>query len=483
MLNIACVKSGTKYGPEYVNILFDMVRRNLAEGTPGRFVCFTNDSTGLSPGISVEPLPPGLIGWWNKIALFRPEAFPAGSRVVYFDLDTLIVGPLDDIIKYSGPFAMQRDFYTEARGSSIMAWEAGTLTHIWDNWIKAGMPDMPGGDQVWIGSQADNPDMIEDVFPGCAVSFKRHCLPYPPRGAKVISFHGEPKPHQCEQEWVKNIWKIGGGTSAELEIICNTRDEVLKDNIRSACKRDIPWLGEEKIHDGHAIIVGGAPSVNGKIEELRRWADSGATIFSLNNSAAWLLENGIKPSAQVIVDARVENARFVQPGLKHYIASQCAPETFDSADNATLWHCMSPFLEECISNPGGKPEMLIATGSTVGLAAMGISYVLGYRKIHLYGMDSSYSGPNHHVYSQPINDSETIMDVTCQGRTFRASPWMIAQAEQFQEVASILANWGCDIMVHGSGLLPWIAMHMQAPENQNQMIETTKEEICHFNLI
>ena len=43
MLNILCLKAGKAYGPEYVNILFDMVRRNLAEGYPGRFcrcTCF-----------------------------------------------------------------------------------------------------------------------------------------------------------------------------------------------------------------------------------------------------------------------------------------------------------------------------------------------------------------------------------------------------------------------------------------------------------
>ena len=32
MLNVICLKAGKAYGPEYVNILFDMVRRSLTDG-------------------------------------------------------------------------------------------------------------------------------------------------------------------------------------------------------------------------------------------------------------------------------------------------------------------------------------------------------------------------------------------------------------------------------------------------------------------
>ena len=81
MLHIVCLKAGTKYGPEYVNILYDMVSRNLPEGFDGDFTCFTDDISGLSPSIATRPLPhPGLNGWWNKIALFKPGLFPEIGR-------------------------------------------------------------------------------------------------------------------------------------------------------------------------------------------------------------------------------------------------------------------------------------------------------------------------------------------------------------------------------------------------------------------
>ena len=43
--HILCMKWGTKYGPEYVNRLYAMVRRHLSGDF--RFVCLTDDSTCL----------------------------------------------------------------------------------------------------------------------------------------------------------------------------------------------------------------------------------------------------------------------------------------------------------------------------------------------------------------------------------------------------------------------------------------------------
>ena len=49
MATILCMKWGKKYGPEYVNRLHSMVSRHLT--IPHRFVCLTDDKTGLNAGI------------------------------------------------------------------------------------------------------------------------------------------------------------------------------------------------------------------------------------------------------------------------------------------------------------------------------------------------------------------------------------------------------------------------------------------------
>jgi len=44
---VLCMKWGTKYGPEYVNRLYGMVRRHLKGDF--RFVCLTDRSDGVRP--------------------------------------------------------------------------------------------------------------------------------------------------------------------------------------------------------------------------------------------------------------------------------------------------------------------------------------------------------------------------------------------------------------------------------------------------
>lgn len=55
VVNVVCMKWGTKYPALYVNNLASMVKRNLT--LPYRFVCFTDDPTGLDNDIETFPLP------------------------------------------------------------------------------------------------------------------------------------------------------------------------------------------------------------------------------------------------------------------------------------------------------------------------------------------------------------------------------------------------------------------------------------------
>src|SRR6185312_14753723 len=83
-------------GVEYANVLFDGIRRNLPEGYVGHFVVFTDDVSeqGYAEGIELRRLPDGLNGWFNKLALFRDDAFTRGERICFMDLDTIVTGPL-----------------------------------------------------------------------------------------------------------------------------------------------------------------------------------------------------------------------------------------------------------------------------------------------------------------------------------------------------------------------------------------------------
>ncbi len=205
---IACVlKTGGLYRPDHVQAL----RAACTLWAPGElFVCLTDT---LVPGVICHPLRDGRPGWWAKLELFRRNVFDPGTRILYLDLDTVVVGPLLGILARPERFLALEDFYrhppTFARGlgSGVLAWTAGDpLLAEWytrfeeeaDVYMRA---CGSGGDQRYLetcltlGGTWATVTFWPDVVPGQIVSYKVHCPggQYPP-GARLVCFHGRPKP-------------------------------------------------------------------------------------------------------------------------------------------------------------------------------------------------------------------------------------------------------------------------------------------------
>jgi hypothetical protein len=464
-VNICCVQAGNYQGrgAEYVNNLHDMVLRNMPPQTPFRFICFTDNAEGLDAGIDVRPLPEsGLEGWWNKLALFKPDVFPDGERVIYFDLDTLIIGALDPVLQYSGEFAALRDFYRpDGLGSGVMMWEAGHyVSAIWESWEIDKRPLLDGGDQTaiekYIGLAADR---LQDVLPNKFVSYKVDCLPYPPQDAAVVCFHGEPRPHNCTQKWVADVWKVGGASALNLTVAPNTNNDVVLRNVMANANNG-KWVVRAPAHEDSALICGSAPSLLDTLDYLRAYK---GTIFALNNAAKVLAENGITADFQVLLDPRPENVSFVekQYAKAYLLASQCATEVFDAVKGREvyIWHASIDGLAELFQQH--QNLTLIGGGTTVGLSAMCLAYTMGFRRLGLFGYDSSYRDDKGHAAPQRRTEIESwTFDVTVGDRTFKSNAAMAKQAEIFPMVAKNLADLDCEIYVFGDGLLPYIAHNL-----------------------
>ena len=65
MNHVVCVKWGNKYIPQYVNVLYNMVKRHTT--VPYEFHCITDDPKGLDPHIDIIKLPqhPWIKTWWS----------------------------------------------------------------------------------------------------------------------------------------------------------------------------------------------------------------------------------------------------------------------------------------------------------------------------------------------------------------------------------------------------------------------------------
>lgn len=236
---IVCMKWGTMYGPEYVNILYAMLRRNLT----GDFnlICFTDDITGIRPEVTCFPqpmleceVPPDVPGKWPKIALWGRELCGLSGTALFIDLDSVIVANIDDYFTYGDPdqVYVARNWvrYIGKHGqTSVFRFPIGGNAYMLENlrknsveisrkyrfeqnYVTAGVK---GGVKFWPHAWTKH--------------YGLHCMgiwplrwlraPVLPKGVKIVTFPGNPKPpdgilgqwsyttpHTTRWEYLKWIW-------------------------------------------------------------------------------------------------------------------------------------------------------------------------------------------------------------------------------------------------------------------------------------
>ncbi len=184
-MNVVCICTGTKYGPEYVERLQNGVRRHAKLFTV--FNCLWETK---------------FPGWWGKMDLFPPR-----ERTVYFDLDVVITGNIDFIFEYGGPFCIWEDPWNGGYNGSVMSIAEGYGQKLRDAFLADPEKAMREfrSDQEFIRYHAPH----ADTWPksGKIKSYKADHLEDGPGDAAVVVFHGEPKPHEFTDGWVKEMWR------------------------------------------------------------------------------------------------------------------------------------------------------------------------------------------------------------------------------------------------------------------------------------
>jgi hypothetical protein len=215
---------GDRYGPDYVNRLFAMVARHLT--LPHRFVCLTDDAGGIRPEVECRPLPaielagaPPHSGW-RKLSCLSPDLGDLG-QVLFFDLDLVVVASIDCLFTYPGAFCIIENWTQRGRGvgnSSVFRFEAGAhrpvLQHFCDNAAQI-LRSCPN-EQTYLSRSVGELTFWPQSW---CCSFKHDCLPARPlrpfrearipRDARVVVFHGEPKPPDAARgAWPQSLTGI-----------------------------------------------------------------------------------------------------------------------------------------------------------------------------------------------------------------------------------------------------------------------------------
>lgn len=193
---IACVyKTGGEYTLDYVKRLAASVAMYDVE-----FVCLSDDPQVAKYATHIPLQHPEWTGWWCKLELFEQLK----GHVLYFDLDTMIVGDITPLLNYDHTFTMLSDFYKpQFPASGVMAWQ-GDYSYISAGFTIDQDKDYRQtgnwGDQGWItrrlNQMSSQIDRFDALFPHLIGSYK---CGY--RLAQVVCFHGKPRPHEIN-------WKI-----------------------------------------------------------------------------------------------------------------------------------------------------------------------------------------------------------------------------------------------------------------------------------
>ncbi len=232
IVNVLCIKWGRKYGPDYVNRLRSMVRRNLS--LPHRFVCLTDDADGLDADIEVFDIP--AIGipdfdarapWtkahgWLKVTSFANPLYDLAGTTLFIDLDVVIVDRLDPYFEIPGEFIVIREWDKRdgTGNTSVYRYQVGAHSDLLD-YLRTHQAEVlreVRNEQEFVTGYLARQNKLSYWPEAWCRSFKRHCIPAPlgwlgtpriPEGASIIAFHGKPDPHDAivghSHKWYRRV--------------------------------------------------------------------------------------------------------------------------------------------------------------------------------------------------------------------------------------------------------------------------------------
>ena len=241
-----------------------------------------------------------------------------------------------------------------------------------------------------------------------------------------------------------------------VSVLINTPPEKLFSHIRENSRNCRDWIKQEPAHDGIALLCGSGPSLRHSVLDICIRQKRGAKVFALNAAAKYLDERGIYPDFQVMIDAKEESISLIGPAKQHLFGATVDPKCFQVKPDARLFQLQvdDDDLQAEIDALAPHEYSMMSTAVSVGLVSTIVAFVKGYRELHFYGFDSSHENNESHVVRQEMNDIVACMNVEFCGKAYVSSLPMKLQAERFMQIANLLKGEGCELVMHGTGLLP-----------------------------
>lgn len=241
--HIVCMKWGNKYGPEYVNRLYSMVKKNLT--LPFTLICLTDDSKGIDPAIQCRPipelgLPDGLPErGWKKLTTFSTDLYGLHGTALFLDIDIVIIDNIDSFFTHpterEDEVWIIRDWKKPWRmvgNSSVYRFQLGSIPGLLP-YFREHFNDIRQRfrhEQAFLSWYVRQHHKLSYWPDNWCLSYKYHVLkkppfslwqpPQKPQEGKIIIFHGEVNPPDAiiggggkwyrkvlPAPWLKDYWQ------------------------------------------------------------------------------------------------------------------------------------------------------------------------------------------------------------------------------------------------------------------------------------
>lgn len=243
--------------------------------------------------------------------------------------------------------------------------------------------------------------------------------------------------------------------------------------IQVANERGWPRLEQQTVADSFArlSIACYGPSL------LETWQDLQHPILSMSGATKFLADHGVIADYHVDMDPRLATAQHIAPavdGVHYILASVCHPDVWEIVKHqrVTLWHTYSGVDSEGLDTYGfvakhDRPGALVLRGgSTIGLTALHLGGVLGYRHFEIFGMDGNYSGdPSspatiRHAGVHHGNKQKRPKTWNAEGRTYHTNEIM---ANAVAETINTITRFPIFCVFHGDGLTQALVREANVP--------------------
>jgi hypothetical protein len=297
-------------------------------------------------------------------------------------------------------------------------------------------------------------------------------------GVSLAYIGSSPLPVWALRASTKDEVKAITGGAFDGNVVLKTRncrpEEEIRENIKTNLQKIKQWIRPAKAHLTPLVLVSAGESLNTPetVEELRRWQSSGASIWCVKHSHNRLIELGIIPWACVLLDprphkgpsthgfAREDMLANPHPGVRYLLASMVDPTVVVGllAKEADVWgwHAAVGANEKDIIPAGHN---LVPGGSTSVMRAISLGWMMGYRLMKTYAMDSCHFDPSKlDLTAKNPDGTPRYFQINVAAGEQKAEFWtdrdLLAQAQDYTRL--LKENPMLEIEALGTGMVPYI---------------------------